>query len=145
MKCWTSNILFAMLGPMTRMESERSAARPRTQPEINAFRRRALIRGAIRSVAELGVAGTTLDTIAGFGGGSRGLMGHYYAGKGELLLAAYEALCEGIAEEIGRAARESGSDARSRLHAMARAVFSPPVFDPVNLAAFLAFWQEART
>ena len=119
--------------------------RPRTQPEINAQRRIDLIEGAIRSVASHGLAGTTVQTISAAAGASRGLLAHYYGSKGALMLAAYRHLCDTIAQHMGEAARASGPTAAARLDAMVAAVFSPPIFEPVKLAAFLSFWHEART
>lgn len=119
--------------------------RPRTQHEINAQRRIELIEGAIRSVAANGLAGTTVQTISAAAGASRGLVAHYYGNKGELMLAAYHHLCDTIAQTMGNAARASGNAATARLDAMLCAVFAPPIFEPVKLAAFLTFWHEART
>ena len=119
--------------------------RPRTQLEINAQRRIDLVEGAIRSVASHGLAGTTVQTISTAAGASRGLLAHYYGSKGELMLAAYRHLCDTIAQSMGDAARASGEAAVARLDAMLVAVFSPPIFEPVKLAAFLTFWHEART
>lgn len=131
---------------MTTIEpSVTSRRRPRSQPEINAQRRVDLVEGAIRSVARHGLAGTTVQTIAAASGASRGLVAHYYGNKGGLLLAAYRHLCDSIAQHMGEVARASGPAATARLHAMMAAVFAPPIFEPVKLAAFMSFWQEART
>lgn len=119
--------------------------RPRSQPEINAQRRIDLVEGAIRSVASHGLAGTTVQTISVAAGASRGLLAHYYGSKGALMLAAYRHLCDTIAQSMGDAARASGPAAAARLDAMVVAVFSPPIFEPVKLAAFLSFWHAART
>ena len=61
------------------------------------------------------------------------------------MLAAYRHLCDTIATTMGDAARASGRTADARLDAMLVAVFSPPIFEPVKLGAFLTFWHEART
>ena len=119
--------------------------RPRSQPEINAQRRIELVEGAIRSVAAHGLAGTTVQTISAAAGASRGLLAHYYGSKGALMLAAYRHLCDTIAQSMGDAARASGKAASARLDAMVVAVFSPPIFEPVKLAAFLSFCHEVRT
>jgi AcrR family transcriptional regulator len=117
--------------------------RPRTRPAIADYRRRTLIEGAIRSLAEHGVAGTTLKTIAEAAGASHGLVGHYFGAKDDLLAAAYRHLCGTIAHAIARLARDSGPDALARLDATVAVTFDPPVFDPVNLRAFVMFWHEA--
>jgi AcrR family transcriptional regulator len=121
------------------------SARPHTQPEINAYRRRCLIEGAIRSLADHGTARTTLKTIAGAANASHGLVGHYFGSKDDLMAAAFRHLCEAIAEEIGRVARESGTDTVGRLRAVLDVTFAPPAFGSVNLRAFVMFWHEALT
>lgn len=123
--------------------SDAAHARPRTHREINAFRRRTLIEGTIRSLAAHGVAGTTLKTIADAAGASHGLVGHYFGSKDDMLAAAFRHLCDVIAAEIGGAARTRGTDAVRRLEATVEVTFAPPVFDPVNLRAFVMFWHEA--
>lgn len=120
-----------------------TARRPRTRRAIVDFRRRTLIEGTIRSLAEHGVAGTTLKTIARAAGASHGLVGHYFGAKDDLLVAAFRYLCDAIAGAIGDLARESGPDALARLDATLEVTFEPPVFDPTNLRAFVMFWHEA--
>jgi len=128
---------------MSRMRAASTLERPHTQPAINAYRRRRIIEGALRSVATRGLAATTIKTIAEEAGVSRGLLAHYYGSKDELLAAAYRHLCEVIAEQIATAARASDRGTVGRLNAIVEVVFSPPVFDPVNLRVFVAFWHEA--
>jgi len=117
--------------------------RPRRRPAIADYRRRTLIEGTIRSLAEHGVAGTTLKTIAEAAGASHGLVGHYFGTKDELLAAAYRHLCDTIAQAIARLARDVGPDALARLDATVAVTFDASVFDPVNLRAFVMFWHEA--
>ena len=133
------------LGPSVTRHRRTPRRRPRSQPEINAQRRIELVEGAIRSVAAHGLAGTTVQTISAAAGASRGLLAHYYGSKGALMLAAYRHLCDTIAQSMGDAAQASGKAASARLDAMVVAVFSPPIFEPVKLAAFLSFWHEVRT
>ena len=60
---------------MSNPSSAGAEKRPRTHAEINEYRRRTLIEGALRSLAERGVAGTTVATISKEAGASRGLLG----------------------------------------------------------------------
>lgn len=118
--------------------------RPARQADIRTFRREALIRGVLNSIADHGMAGTTVETIAKAAGVSRGLLGHYFKSKDDLLVESYRRLAETWADEVGRRARAAGRDADLRLKAMAEALMTPPVFEKKILAAYLAFWNVAR-
>lgn len=118
--------------------------RPRTLPEINEFRRKALIEGCIESMAEYGIGGTTVKTICEAAGASRGLISHYFDSKDDLVAAALKHLYTKVAENVALAIDASGSSAVDRLHALPRAIFSAPVFNEQNLTAFLGFWHEIR-
>lgn len=120
-------------------------ARPRTQPEINEYRRRALMEGAIQSMADNGVAGTTVQTICQAAGASRGLIGHYFASKEALIAAAFKHLFDAVAGEVRAAVEARGEDeAVERLKAVPTALFSSKVFTRRNRDAFLSFWHEVR-
>lgn len=118
--------------------------RPNTQPEINRFRRQALIEGTIRSLAQHGVAGTTVRTICAGAGSSRGLIGHYYESKEELLAVAFRYLFEKISSHVRNTQASMGESALARLRATPAAVFSPRVCSELHRNAFLAFWHEIR-
>lgn len=123
----------------------RDRDRPRTHAEINEFRRRALMEGAIESMAKYGVAGTTVQTICALAGASRGLIGHYFDSKEALMAEALKHLFSQVAEHVG-AQIEAGPDTSpvGRLKAMPAALFSPKVFTRINRDAFLSFWHEVR-
>lgn len=118
--------------------------RPRTHAEINAYRRNALMEGAIASLAEHGVAGTTVRTICTAAGASRGLISHYYDSKEELMAAALRHLFDGLADQVSAVVDEAGPSAAARLRAFPVALFSPEVFTERNRTAFLALWHEVR-
>jgi TetR/AcrR family transcriptional regulator, transcriptional repressor of bet genes len=118
--------------------------RPHTQVEINEYRRRLLIEGTIESMAERGVAGTTVRSISAGAGSSRGLIGHYYASKEELVAEAFRHLFATVSRQVGEAQTKVGGSALDRLRVLPRAVFSRAVFTDRNRNAFLAFWHEIR-
>ncbi len=122
----------------------RTRQRPKTQPEINEYRRQALMEATIEMLAKKGVAGATVRAITTAADTSHGLIGHYYASKDDLLVAALQHLFERLGEGTGRAIAAAGDDPVARLRAWPRAMFSPAVFTPTNRAAFLAFWHEIR-
>lgn len=119
-------------------------ARPRTQPEINEYRRRLLMEGTIRSMAENGVGGTTVRAICAGAGSSLGLIGHYYRSKEELVAAAFRYLFDSTTDYIRAVSLRDAPTALGRLRMYPSALFSPRVCTRTNLLAFLAFWHEIR-
>jgi TetR/AcrR family transcriptional repressor of bet genes len=119
-------------------------ARPHTQVEINEYRRLLLIESTIKSMAQLGVAGTTVRSICAEAGTSRGLIAHYYANKEELVAEAFRHLFTTVSRQVMAAQTRTGGTPLDRLKAIPKFVFSPPVFTDLNRAAFLAFWHEIR-
>ena len=129
--------------PSSRKDAPRPK-RPRTHAEINEFRRRALLEGAIRSFAEHGVAGTTNRTICQAAGASSGLIQHYFESKEKLVAAAFAYLLNRTAEAVREAVQKAGPGALDRLHAMPRAVLSSAIATEETKNAFLSFWHEIR-
>jgi len=126
-------------------DSSRKKQRPRTQPEINDYRRRALMEGTIQSMAENGVAFTTVQTISKAAGTSRGLIGHYFSSKEVLLAEAFRHLFQSLSAQVRSHADLVGATtATERLKSVPRALFSPEVFTSLNRDAFISFWHEVR-
>lgn len=86
-------------------------------------RRQDLVQGTIRSIAALGYADSTVQTICEAANVSRGLIGHYFAGKDALLLEAFRHLCDKQDVEMRDAIREAGEDALERLLTATRVSF----------------------
>jgi len=126
------------------MGRTKKRARPHTQVEINEYRRRLLVDGTIKSMAERGVAGTTVRSICDDAGSSRGLIAHYYANKEELVAEAFRHLFTTVSRQVREGQDRLGGTALDRLKALPRLIFSPPVFTELNRHAFLAFWHEIR-
>ncbi len=78
-------------------------------------RRQDLVHGTIRSIAALGYANSTVQTICEAANVSRGLIGHYFDGKDALLLEAFRHLCDRQDAEMRAAIRAAGDDALDRL------------------------------
>ncbi|GAB5467153.1 MAG: TetR family transcriptional regulator C-terminal domain-containing protein [Rhodospirillales bacterium] len=134
-----------MPDPIKVVKKTTAATRPRTQVEINRFRRLALMEGTIESMASHGVAATTVQTITSAAGVSRGLIGHYFDNKEALIAEAFRHLFQEVGviltAELGR---RCGDDAAAQLAAFPEILFSPAVFTPRNRNAFLSFWHEVR-
>ncbi|WP_166433984.1 TetR/AcrR family transcriptional regulator [Roseovarius spongiae] len=129
---------------MPEISPTRQATRPRTHAEINEFRRKSFVEGALRSLAEKGVSGTTVSTICKAAGSSRGLLGHYFQSKDDVMVAALEHLFGGISESVQRALDACDGPAADKLLSMPAALFAAPAFSDLNRTAFLALWHETR-
>lgn len=93
----------------------------RTQTII--ARRQDLIQGTIKSIASLGYNNSTVQTICEAAGLSRGLIGHYFKGKDDLLTEAFRAHCERADEKMRQAIRAIGEDPLQRLLAATSVTF----------------------
>ncbi|HKY93870.1 MAG TPA: TetR family transcriptional regulator C-terminal domain-containing protein [Kiloniellales bacterium] len=105
-------------------------------------RRQDLIHGTIRSIAKRGFANSTVQTICEAAGLSRGLIGHYFRSKDELLLAAFRSLVTEADAETRRAIRDV-ADPLERLIAATRVSFERAE-DREKATVWLAFWGTAR-
>jgi TetR/AcrR family transcriptional repressor of bet genes len=125
-------------------ETTPAGTRPRKKADIKEFRRISLVEGAIRSLAERGVSGTTVSTICAEAGSSRGLISHYFDGKDDVLVAALHHLFGKLRHTIGETLKPAGDSAVLRLKALPAALFAPEAFTQVNRTAFLSLWHETR-
>jgi TetR/AcrR family transcriptional repressor of bet genes len=107
-------------------------------------RRRNLIDAAIRNVAEYGYDSVTVATICEEAGFSRGLIGHYFSGKDDLLLEAVRSVASELGDAINHAANSAGRDPAARLHALIHASFTPPGFTPDKVAVWVSLTGTAR-
>lgn len=107
-------------------------------------RRQDLQQAAVRSIAKNGYAGVTVAMICEEAGFSRGLIGHYFKGKEDLLLEAILGVSADVADANKKAVQSAGSDPFDRLHAVVKASFSPPGFMPDKVAVWVALVGSAR-
>src|SRR5436190_1885454 len=107
------------------------------------IRRRQLIDATISSIGRYGYGEATVQRISRAAGVSSGIIHHYFGGKGELLEASMRALLAELRREVlGRLAL--AVTPRARLEAIVDGNFAPSQFDPPVVAAWLAFWSQAR-
>lgn len=110
-----------------------------------AERRQALITATLDCIAESGLQGATVRQIASRAGVTGGLIRHYFAGKDEMLQAAYRETMAAMIEAAETAAEMAGDDPRARLHDFIVANLSPPVTDARMLSLWAAFIGHIRT
>jgi TetR/AcrR family transcriptional repressor of bet genes len=105
--------------------------------------RRKLIDAAIASIAELGLAGTTVSSVVARAGLSRGIINLHFETKEALLAEVLRALTL----EWRGAWRETlvvETSPAERLRDMLLIAFEPPVFDRRKLAAWHAFYADSK-
>lgn len=108
-------------------------------------RRQALIKATAASLAETGIAGTSVRTICARAGVSAGLLRHYFDGVDALIAETYRTVTAKVGDAHAAAVAAAGPDPRARLAAYVTASFRMPVADPVLLATWLAFWSLVKT
>lgn len=105
-------------------------------------RRQDLIQGTIKSIAKRGFANSTVQTICEEAGLSRGLIGHYFKGKDDLLLEAFRAMVTESDAEVRRAT-SAVEDPLEKLLAATVVSFRRSE-EREKSTVWLAFWGTAR-
>jgi TetR/AcrR family transcriptional repressor of bet genes len=111
---------------------------------LDTRRRDQLIEAAIESIAEYGLAGTTVLRVAGRAGLSTGLVSFYFQTKAGLLVATLDRVDRDFELCQREALRRAGSDPVDQLDALIEAGFDPDVCNPKRIAVWTAFWGEAN-
>lgn len=110
-----------------------------------AARRMQLIEATIEVLAERGYARATLSDVAGKAGLSHGLVNFHFQSKDLLLGETLSYLSDEYRENWVQALADAGPSPAERLDALLRATFTPAIFTPSRLAAWVAFWGEAQS
>lgn len=103
-------------------------------------RRQDLIQGTIKSIAALGYHNSTVQSICEAAGLSRGLIGHYFKGKDDLLIEAFRHLVHEADEHTRQAIRAVGHDPLQRLLAATTVTFTRASESRENSMVWLACW-----
>lgn len=111
---------------------------------ISEQRRRDLVNAAMASIAELGYNNVTVKTICEAAGFSRGLIGHYFVGKEQLLLEAARRLAEEFRQITRDAANDAGPAPSDRLRGVLASCFRPPMFAIDRISVWVALAGTAR-
>ena len=120
----------------------RRPARRRTAPP--AERREQLIQATIRCVARLGLADTTIATVAQEAGLSHGIVNLHFRSKERLLTATLRYLADEYRNACREAAAIAERSAAAGLAAMVELDFRRGICDRDKLAVWFAFWGERR-
>jgi AcrR family transcriptional regulator len=125
---------------------------PRTQPvsdqrrkftrETALTRREALMAATLDLVAEKGVQGATVRSIAGQANVTQGLIRHYFKTKEELIASAYEHHMTALTDTV--VASAEGGTARAQLRRLVVASLTPPVSHPRAVALWAGFLNTVQ-
>jgi AcrR family transcriptional regulator len=110
-----------------------------------AARRLQLIEATIDSLAKRGYAETTLADVADGAGLSRGIVNFHFESKEKLLVATLQHLADEYVGHWQAAVAKAGPGAAGRLWAVVAADFDRRVCTRRKIAAWCAFWGEARS
>jgi TetR/AcrR family transcriptional repressor of bet genes len=116
---------------------------PRKPSKTALQRRRDLQDAAIQAIAQYGVSSVTISMICEMAGFSRGLIGHYFKGKDDLLIEAISRMSTQLAEANREAANAAGPDPVKRLHAVIHSSFSSPTFTRERVLVWVALVGSA--
>lgn len=108
-------------------------------------RRMQLIEATIDSLARRGYSETTMADVADGAGLSRGIVNFHFESKEKLLIATLQHMAEEYAAHWRAAVGKAGSDPAKRLRALVVADFDRAICNRRKLAAWCAFWGEAKS
>ena len=124
------------------------AKSPQKQAERGEQTRGRLLEATIRSIAQDGVAGASVERITERAGVSRGLIRHYYGSKSRLLAEAFQRLADDYRGMLGIGIDPEGfaaSDAEVRLRDAILQAFEEIRDAHDRQYAWFGFWALART
>lgn len=107
--------------------------------------RKALIEATLDSIAEAGIAGTSVSRIVAKSALSRGMIHLHFDNKEHLFLEAARSLADSYFEHLLRFASEASGTPEQRLIALIEADLGAEILNPRSIAIWYAFRGEARS
>jgi AcrR family transcriptional regulator len=108
-------------------------------------RRHQLIEATIDSLAKRGYSETTMADVADGAGLSRGIVNFHFESKEKLLVATLQHMAEEYSAHWRAALAKAGDDPARQLGALVMADFDRAICNKRKLAAWCAFWGEAKS
>ncbi len=131
--------------PPIRDTSKKSDKEKRSRKASKEVRRQQLIEATIDSLAKRGYSDTTMADVADGAKLSRGIVNFHFESKEKLLIATLQYMYDEYAAHWRAALDKAGADPASRLRALVAADFDRAVCNKRKLAAWCAFWGEAKS
>lgn len=108
-------------------------------------RQQQLIEATIDSLAKRGYAETTMADVADGAGLSRGIVNFHFESKEKLLIATLQYMYDEYSAHWRAALQKAGDDPARQLQVLVWADFDRSICNKRKLAAWLAFWGEAKS
>lgn len=108
-------------------------------------RRQQLIEATIDSLARRGYSETTMADVADGAGLSRGIVNFHFESKEKLLVATLQAMADEYSAHWRAALVKAGDRPADQLKALVAADFDRAICNKRKLAAWCAFWGEAKS
>ena len=108
-------------------------------------RRAQLIEATIDSLAKRGYSETTMADVADGAGLSRGIVNFHFESKEKLLVATLQYMADEYAAHWRAALQKAGPEPANQLKALVAADFDRAICTKRKLAAWCAFWGEAKS
>ncbi len=137
--------------PMAMPEHQSQEKAKKAEPEKRGrkaskeVRRLQLIEATIDSLAKRGYSDTTMADVADGAKLSRGIVNFHFESKEKLLVATLQYMYDEYAAHWRAALDKAGPDPASRLQALVTADFDRSICNKRKLAAWCAFWGEAKS
>ena len=122
------------------MEGERKSRKASKET-----RQQQLIEATIDSLAKRGYSDTTLANVADGAGLSRGIVNFHFESKEKLLIATLQYMADEYANHWNAALEKADGTPAGRLWALVNADFDRRICTRRKLAAWCAFWGEAKS
>jgi TetR/AcrR family transcriptional repressor of bet genes len=130
----------ALLESARKNESEKRGRK--ASKEVRQFQ---LIEATIDSLAKRGYSETTMADVADGAGLSRGIVNFHFESKEKLLVATLQHMAEEYATHWRAALTNAGDDPARQMQALVAADFDRSICNKRKLAAWCAFWGEAKS
>ena len=108
-------------------------------------RRQQLIEATIDSLARRGYSETTMADVADGAGLSRGIVNFHFESKEKLLVATLQYMADEYSAHWRTALQKAGDDPARQLGVLVAADFDRSICNRRKLAAWCAFWGEAKS
>ncbi|MEI9415498.1 transcriptional regulator BetI [Mesorhizobium sp. Cs1321R2N1] len=136
----TADARDALLEPVRKAESEK-----RGRKAAKEVRQLQLIEATIDSLAKRGYSETTMADVADGAGLSRGIVNFHFESKEKLLIATLQHMYDEYSAHWRNALHKAGDDPADQLQALVAADFDRSICNKRKLAAWCAFWGEAKS
>ena len=117
----------------------------RGRKQSKEVRRLQLIEATIDSLARRGYSETTMADVADGAGLSRGIVNFHFESKEKLLVATLQYMADEYSAHWRAALLKAGQEPASQLRALVAADFDRSICNKRKLAAWCAFWGEAKS